>query len=167
MANEVHIKTGTPIAVTIAAAMTNIATTTTAGGAQATKVDLGASRAQRMLVRLQTMFGAAPTAGTPLLVYVGFSSVSTATVGNPANLSGSVGAWTGYNNDVAFAKNQLQFVGQLAGCSTTSSQVQDVGVFTPLDRYACVVVVNGGTFTLSTTSTNHVLSIIPLMDEVQ
>jgi hypothetical protein len=167
MANEVWLKTGTPITVTIAAAMTGIATSTTSGGVQSTKVDLTTGRAQRMLVRLQATWGASPAAGTPLEVYVGFSSLSTAASGNPANLSGTAGAYSGYNNDLSTTKAQLQFVGILAGAATTSTQIADVGIFTPLDRYATLVVVNGGTWTLNTTSTNHAMTIIPLMDEVQ
>lgn len=169
MASEVLVKSGTPIAVTMTS-LQGLVTSTTSGGAQSIKVDLGATRAQQMLVRLQTAFTTAPTAGGAVEVYVGFSSQSTAASGNVAALSGADTAYTGYGNDVSQAKRQLTFVGVLSASVTTSTtvpQICDVGTFTPMDRYGQIVVVNTATQPLSTSTTLHAVTIYPLIDEVQ
>jgi len=170
MANEVLVKSGTPISVTCTLA--GLTTSTTQGARQSEKIDFGATRAQSMLVRLQTAFTTAPTAGGVIEVYVGFSSQSTAASGNVAGLTGADTAYTGYGNDVDVAKAQLQFVGVMSvsvSTSTTVAQVCDVGVFTPLDRYGQIVVCPRTSQPLST-STNapgHAITIFPVVDEVQ
>jgi len=169
MANEIHIETGTPVAVTMTS-LNGLITSATSGGAQSIKTDLTASRAETMLLRAQIAFTTAPAAGGFVSFYVGFSSISTAASGNPANLSGADAAWTGYANDIATAASHLQFVGIIAVSVTTSTtvlQVKDVGVFTPLDRYCMVVAVNSTSQPISTTTTVNVVTIIPLMDEIQ
>ena len=170
MANEIHLETGTPIAVTMTS-LNGLITSTTSGGAQSAKTDLTASRAETMLLRAAIAYTTAITAGGYVAFYVGFSSISTAASGNPANLSGADAAYTGYlTNDLAVSVSQLQFVGILAGSllvSTTVPQVKDVGVFTPLDRYVMVVAVNAASQPLTTLTTLQSVQIIPLMDEVQ
>lgn len=169
MANEIHLETGTPVAVTMTS-LNGLITSATSGGAQSAKTDLTASRAETMLLRAQIAFTTAPTAGGYVSFYVGFSSISTAASGNPANLSGADAAWTGYANDIETAASHLQFVGIIAVSVTTSTtvfQVKDVGVFTPLDRYVMVVAINSTSQPLSTTTTDKAVSIIPLVDEIQ
>lgn len=170
MANEILVKSGTPIAVTCTLA--GLTSSTTNGAVQSLKMDFGATRAQQMLVRLQTCFTVAPTAGGAIEVYVGFSSSSTAASGNVANLVGTDTAYAGYANDVATAKRQLQLVGVMGvsvTTSTTVAQIADVGVFTPGDRYGQIVVVNTCSQALSTVTNapGHALTIYPLVDEVQ
>jgi hypothetical protein len=173
MANEVLVKSGTPIVVTFTS-LASCVTTTTNGAAQSAKMDLGATRAQQMVVRLQTQFTAAPTAGGTLEVYVGFSSQSTATSGNVAGLTGSDALYTGQSNNAGDAKRQLTFVGVMvvaAVSSTTTSasvvQVADVGSFVPTDRYCQVVVVDNTSQNMATYSAWHVCTIYPVVDEVQ
>ena len=103
-ASEILVKSGTPIPVTMTS-LAGLVTSTTSGGAQSLKTDLGATRAQQMLVRLQTAFTTAAVAGGAVEVYVGFSSQSTAASGNVVALSGADAAWTGYGNDVSFANS--------------------------------------------------------------
>jgi len=164
MANEVLVKSGTPISVTMTS-LNSLASVTT-GGAQSIKSDLGATRAERMLLRLQLVFGTAPTAGGTLDVFVGFSTTSSATVGNPANLSGSDAAYSGYTNDAQHAKQHLCFVGVFYACATTVAQVADIGVFTPLDRYGMVVVVPSGV-NQALSNAGHAVTLFPLVQEVQ
>ena len=57
MANEVLVKSGTPIAVTCTIA--GLITSATSGARQSAKIDLGATRAQTMLVRLYNFSGQA------------------------------------------------------------------------------------------------------------
>ena len=169
MANEIHLETGTPVAVTMTS-LNGLITSATSGGAQSAKTDVGASRAETMLLRAQIAFSTAPTTGGYVSFYVGFSSISTAASANPANLSGADAAWTGYANDIAIAATHLQFVGIIAvsvSTSTTVLQLKDVGVFTPLDRYCMVVAINSTSQPISTTTAANVVTIIPLMDELQ
>lgn len=169
MANEILLETRTPVAVTMTS-LNGLITSATSGGAQSVKTDLTASRAETMLLRAQIAFTTAPTAGGFVSFYVGFSSITTAASGNPANLSGADAAWTGYVNDIATAATHLQFVGIISVSVTTSTtvpQVKDVGVFTPLDRYCMVVAINSTSQPLSTSTTLNVVTVIPLVDEIQ
>ena len=170
MASEVLVKSGTPISVTCTIA--GLITSSTSGGRQSAKVDLGATRAQTMLVRLQTSFTTAPTASGAIEVYVAFSSISTAANGNAVNLTGADTAYVGYNNDLNVAKAQLQFVGIMSvsvTTSTTVAQICDVGTFTPMDRYCQIIVVNTCSQPLNaaTNQPGHAITIYPLADEIQ
>jgi hypothetical protein len=168
MANEILVKSGSPITVTITLA--GLTTSTTNGARQSAKIDFGATRAQTMLLRLQTAFTTAPTAGGAVEIYVAFSSSSTAASDNPVNLTGADAAYAGYGNDVDQAKRQLVFVGVLSVSVTTSTtvpQVSDVGTFTPMDRYGQVIVCPRTSQPLSTNTTIHAVTIYPLVDEVQ
>jgi hypothetical protein len=166
MPSEILVKSGTPVVVTMTS-LGGLVTSTTSGGAQSAKMDLGATRAQSMLVRLQAAWTTSPTAGGALEVYVGFSSQSTAASGNAANLSGTDVAYTGYANDVSQAKRQLTFVGVLSAAATTSTQIVDVGSFIPQNRYCQVITVNTTSQPLATTAAYHACTIYPLSDESQ
>lgn len=169
MVSAIQLETQAPVAVTMTS-LNGLITSATSGGAQSAKADLTASRAETMLLRAQIAFTTAPTAGGLVSFYVGFSSISTAASGNPANLSGADAVYTGYANDIATAATHLQFVGVIAVSVTTSTtvpQIKDVGVFTPLDRYVMVVCINGTSQPLSTVTTLNSVSIIPLLDESQ
>ena len=166
MPSQILVKSGTPV-VSTCTTLGGLATSTTVGGAQSIKTDLGATRAQQMLVRLTTAWSTAPVAGEAVEVYVGFSSQSTATSGNSVNLIGTDAAYVGYANDLSQAKRQLTFVGVLSAAATTSTQIVDVGSFTPMDRYCQVVVVNTSSQPLAATTTYHGITIYPLIDEAQ
>jgi hypothetical protein len=167
--SAIQLETQAPVSVTMTS-LNGLITSATSGGAQCAKADLTASRAETMLLRAQIAFTTAPAAGGYVSFYVGFSSISTAASGNPANLSGADAAYTGYANDIATAATHLQFVGTIAVSVTTSTtvfQVKDVGVFTPLDRYVMVVAINGTSQPLTATTSVNVVTIIPLLDESQ
>ena len=171
MANEILVKSDDIIPVTFTSLSSSSSNTTT-GAVQSLKTDLGATRAQQMVVRLQVQFAAAPTTGTALEVYAGFSSQSTATSGNVAALTGADAAWTGISNNCNEAKRLLQFVGQLTVCALSSTsvgvnaQICDVGSFIPIDRYVQLVVVNMTNQALAGTATWHACNIYPVVDEV-
>jgi hypothetical protein len=123
-----------------------------------------------MLLRASIGFTVAPTAGGLVEFWAGFSSLSTAASGNPANLSGADAAYTGYINDCDQAKNQLWFVGAISvsiNTQTPAAQTSDVGVFVPLDRYMMVVACNRASQVLTTITTTQAVTVIPLMDEAQ
>jgi hypothetical protein len=170
-ASQILLETGTPVAVTMTSLNTLVGlTTSTTTGAQSAKTDLTASRAETMLLRAQLAFTTAPTTGGYVSFYVGFSSISTAASGNPANLSGADATYTGYATDAAVAVSQLQFVGIMSVSVTTSTtvpQVADIGVFTPLDQYVMVVALNNTSQPLTTLTTDKSIKIIPLFDEAQ
>lgn len=169
MTTDILLQSGTPIVVTMTS-LQGLITSATSGGAQSAKTDLGATRGELMLLRLQTAYTTAPTASGVLEVYVAFSSVSTAATANAVNLTGADTVYTGYANDLSVAKAQLQFVGIMSVSVTTSTtvpQVCDVGVFTPFDRYCQVVVVNTTSQPLSTSTTLHAVTIFPVNAEIQ
>lgn len=169
MPSQILLENLTAHQVTIAAAMSSLVTTTTNNGAQSDKIDLTASRAQQMLLRVQTAWAVNPAAGAPLECYVAFSSASTAGSSNVAGLVGAVGNYAGYANNAADAKRQLTFVGVLSACATTANQTCDVGTFTPTDQWCQVVLINGATQALAATNvtTVHQVQIFPLVDEAQ
>jgi hypothetical protein len=119
-----------------------------------------------MAVRLQTAFSANPVAGAVLEVYWAGSPASTAASSNPAGASGADGAYTGVVT-TATAKPNLQFIGCLVAEATTASQTADVGVFVPDFQYGMPIVVNLTAQSLTTTTTAHVLTVYPVIDQIQ
>jgi len=169
---DVKIYTGTPIVWDAAGtnyAFTLASLTTTATAAwQGVKGDLTTPRGARMLVRLQTQFvtNGTPAAGEVVEVYWAGSPSSTAGTDNPGGATGTNAAYTGVGTG-AQSKRQLQFVGALVLDASTGSQVADVGVFTPIHRYGMPVVCNLSTRQLATTTTAHVLTVYPIVDQIQ
>ena len=88
---------------------------------------------------------AAPTAGTTVDFYVGFSRSATAAQDNPANLVGADGAYVGYGAaaaDATEAVKQLQFIGSLVAAADDDIFVQNVGIIRVPLRYGMLVVMN-------------------------
>lgn len=168
MASQILLRNSTATAVTFTS-LASLATASTNGGAQSLKTDLGETRAQQMLVRLQAAFLAAPTAGGAVEVYVGFSSASVTNSSNAVGLSGVDSAYTGYLTNQLFQdKRQLTFVGVLSAANVSYAgalQVCDVGTFTPMQQYCQIVVVNTASQPLYTSS--NTVTIIPIVDEAQ
>lgn len=115
-----------------------------AAARQSAKVDLGANRAPGFFVRAAIEFAATPSDGE----YVEFrwapSSSATAAVGNPGAVSGSDGAYTGYNSNLGTSKDQLLYIGRMivTANATTTVQIAEVGYFRPPTRYGSLVIIN-------------------------
>lgn len=167
---DVKVYSGTPIVWNAAGTnhlLTLASLTTTATAAwQGAKGDLGTPRGARMLVRLTVKYAANPTAGQNVLVYWAGSPSSTATADNPGNTSGSDAVYAGWTTAAA-AKGKLQFIGTLILEATTSAQTKDIGVFIPYHRYGQPVVYSESSTALTTTTTDHTLTVYPLIDQIQ
>jgi hypothetical protein len=113
---------------------------------QSAKFDFGATRARNWYCRAAFEPTSAPTAGTAVEVFIGFSDNSSATVGNPGNLSGSDAAYTGYGaaaTDANECIGQLMYLGNVVVSADADIMVGEVGAFTPQMRYGIIVVRNG------------------------
>jgi hypothetical protein len=142
-------------------------TTTSTGAWQGAKGDLGTPRGARMAVRVTTAWAATTSiAGQALEVYWAGSPTSTAANDNPAGTSGSDANYTGVVS-AATAKPNLQFVGLVIAEATTASQTVDVGTFVPDHQYGMPVIVNLTSQSLTTTTTAHVVTVYPVIDQIQ
>lgn len=164
MPNEILIKSGTPIVWKnsggdYALSFGGIAA---ADGQQGAKADLGATRANRYLIRLTVDPNVPPTAGLSVDVYWAGSPNATEASENPGGVTGSDAAYT----DTDLLK-QLEFIGSLILDNTTSDQTQDVGILTPKHRYGSPVVYSNSDQAMNATEGNQQLVAYPVVDEIQ
>jgi len=137
---------------------------------QSAKFDFGANWARAYVVRAGVELAATPTAGAVIELYMGYSQSVTAGNGNPANLSGSDAAYTGYSSNLADSVEQLHFIGQLVTTVQATGTVQYITMqnnFMPRGRYGILVVKNecGAAFHSDAVETHIVFD--PIVDEVQ
>lgn len=171
MANEILIKTGTPLvwkaaggdyAITLASIAVNAAR-------QGVKGDLGATRAARWSVQLFTNLDVAPTPGDVIELWWSSSSSAVAGTENTGAASGVDAAYTGSAaGSVDETKHQMDYIGGLiltpdADAVTQSQQF----VFFPLLRYGMPVLVNKADQILEGDDDVHRVVLTPIIDEVQ
>lgn len=122
----------------------SMASVANAAARQSAKGDLGATRPLLYNVRMAVELAATPTAGNTIDLYWAPSQSSTAGTGNPGNVSGSDGAYSGYSSNLTATLPQLLFIGSFVctAQATTTIQVGRVGTFMPTERYGSLVVVN-------------------------
>lgn len=136
---------------------------------QAAKFDLGENWAKAYRIRCAFEFAATPTAGEKVELYFGESVSGTAGAGNPANLSGTDAAYTGYSSNLADSVGQLNMAGLFicTAQATTTVQVGPAGIWYPTNRYGLLVVKNeaGAAYHSDDVETHIVLD--PIVDEVQ
>lgn len=148
-------------------ALTLASLTTTATAAwQGAKGDLTEPRGTLMCIRLTAVFTTNPVAGEYVSVYWAGSPASTAASSNPAGATGADASYVGFST-AALAKPNLQFVGNLVLEATTSPQTRDVGCFVPIHRYGMPVVFNFSTKAFTTVTTDHVLTVYPVLEQIQ
>jgi len=111
---------------------------------QSTKVDLGSLWAEDYEVFAAFEFAATPTAAEVVELYWAPSSSATAGTANPANVTGSDAAYSGYSSNLADSVRQLQWIGNFITTvqATGTVQVARVGVFSPTQRYGSLIVKN-------------------------
>jgi len=120
--------------------------------------DFGATFAQRVRVSLEVDFNVAPTAGEVVEVYWASSHDGTDYDGE------CTGSDAAYNlEDDA---KRLHFVGVLVASNDTDPQRASWVFFLPA-RYGLPVVMNQSGQALTSTGTDQVLTVTPLVDEVQ
>lgn len=147
--------------------MTSVAN---AAGRQSTKLDLGATRAPRYSVDGAFELSATPTSGGTIDLYWAPSPASGTAVGNPGNISGSDAAAPGGGiGTLSELILQCQYIGSFVTSddATTAVQSGHIGVFSPADRYGCLIVVNnsGAAFHSDAAETHIVFN--PIIDQVQ
>lgn len=170
MANEILIKQGTEI--TWQASGGDYAITLTGldpnSARQGAKADLGAQRPRRYALQISSEFDIDPTPGDPIEVWWAASHSNVAGTGNPGDTSGLDGAYQSTIAAINEHTRHLQFVGALIATSNASSTLQNsLFVFEPPTRYGMPVVVNKCDEDLSGTASDHVIRLLPIVDEVQ
>lgn len=150
-------------------AQISLATVADGAARQSAKVDLGENRALSYAVRAAFELAATPTAGEVIELYWAPSQHATAANGNPGAVSGSDAAYAGYSANMAASVKQLELIGVFVCTAQTTATVQvaECGVFSPTERYGCLVVRNesGAAFHSDDVESHVVFD--PLVPEVQ
>lgn len=136
---------------------------------QSAKIDLGALRAARYVVRADVELAATPTAGNVIELWWNPSSSGTAGTDNRANASGTDAAYSGYSSNLDASLPQLQPIGVLVCTAQATSTVQKGVVsedFRPLHRYGSLIVVNRSGAAFHSSASNVVFTLTPIEDEV-
>ena|SRR3990167_9687510 len=111
---------------------------------QTAKFDFGTLRSP-MWAKAALEFAATPTAGNVVELWIGYSDSGTAANGNPANLTGSSAAYSGYSSNLDASIKQLDFIGEFVCTAQATATVQVAkasGLFIPKSRYGILVVYN-------------------------
>ena len=177
MANEVLIKTGTPVVFAASAEFGNVPYDDTvefdigglanAGAWQSAKTDLGATRAANYAVRLGVEFDVDLAAIGSIEVYWSSSPSGTAATGNTGGASGANEAYT---VSTTVALEHLQPLGVMylkSGLLDDTCYQAQIGIFTPAERYGSIVLVNKSGQALEATADTMYIALIPIVDEVQ
>ena len=159
MANEVLAKQKTPDTMTIT--LTSLAD----GAARMSdSLDFGASMPQRYSLRLECEIDVAPIAGVAVEVYLAWSDDGSKW---PGGVTGSDAAYKAAEEDEWVV--QLDYLGSLI-CTNDgdgTDQIAIVGSFIPIMRYVTVVVKNEAGQAFSETAGDHIVTLIPMTDEIQ
>lgn len=160
--------TWAPSGGTYALSLSSCTTSTTSTAWQGAKGDLGSPRGAMYAARFKTKFQGNPVAGGVVEIWWAASPASTAASSNPGGASGADAAYAGIaGGTIAASRVQCTFVGVLKCEATTAAQEQDVGVLFPLHEYGSPVIVNYANATFTTVTTDHVLTLTPIIDQAQ
>lgn len=132
------------------------------------KVDLGENRTDEYHVRAAFELAATPVTGDIIELYWAPSPSSTAGNGNPAGVSGSDGAFTGYGT-LSEALPQLMLIGMFV-CSSDATgtvQVGEIGRFSPPERYGTLIIVNESGAAFHTDDVESHVVFDPIIPEIQ
>ena len=183
MANEILYKVGTSIIVADTTDYSPTAARTlgtrtdqidltgvvAAAARQSAKLDFTATRAMLYDVRLNIEF--ATDAAGSVDLYMSPSHSGTANIGNVAHCTGSDAAYAAIaGHTLTELLAQLHFIGA-AACSVqnTADGIQSIhiGVFSPTDRYGCLVVHNNTADTFHSDAAEMAVGFFPIIAEVQ
>jgi len=160
MANEILQKQGTDVTWTSAGGTETLTLTSLADGAgrMGEKHDFGATFAARVRVSLEVDFNVAPTAGETMDVYWSSSHDDT-------NYDGEcTGADAAYDSEADMKR--LYYVGSLVASNDTDPQRASWVFFLPA-RYGLPVVNNQSGQALTNVGTDQIVTVTPLIDEIQ
>jgi len=160
MANEILQKQDTDIVWTSAGGDEVFTLTSLADGdgRMGDEHDFGATFAQRVRISLEVDFNVAPTAGLTVLVYWSSSHDGTDYDGE------CTGSDAAYNSEDD--QKRLHFIGALVASNDTDPQRASWVFFLPA-RYGLPVVSNQSGQALTATGTDQILTVTPLIDEIQ
>lgn len=132
-------------------------------GRQSVKLDLGSARKERYRVKACFEIAATPTAGNTVDLYWAPSTSATAGTDNPANVTGTDAAYSGYSSNLTASIRQLLFIGSFVCTAQATSTVQKgwVGTFAPPLRYGSLVVVNNSGAAFHSSDTNIEVVLVP------
>lgn len=136
---------------------------------QAVKLDLGATRAERYLVKATFELAATPTSGNTIDLYWAPSTSATAGTDNPGNVTGADAAYAGYSANLDASLKQLVFIGSFICTVQVTATVQAgiVGSLVPTTRYGSLVVYNRSGAALHSTETNQAITLLPIEGVVE
>ena len=160
MANEILQKQGTEIVWTSSGGDEVITLTSLANGdgRMAEEHDFGATHAARVRIALELDFNASPTAGETFDLYWSSSHDGTDYDGE------CTGSDAAYNDEDDMKR--LHWVGSLVCTNDTDPQRQSWVFYLPA-RYGLPVVSNQSGQALTATGTDQIITVTPLIDEVQ
>lgn len=160
MANEILQKQGTDIVWTSAGGDETLTLTSLASGdgRAGDEHDFGATHAARARISLEVDFNAAPTAGLRMDVYWSSSHDGTDYDGE---CTGSDAAFNSEDD-----MKRLHFVGSLMASNDTDPQRASWVFYLPA-RYGLPVISNQSGQALTATGTDQIVTVTPLIDEVQ
>ena len=179
MANEILIKSGTPVVWADSVDYAGDGGTRThqidltdlanAAARQGAKADLGVTRAKRYGVTLCVEMAVAPAAGAVIGRYWAASPHATPATMNPGGCSGADAAYTGTTGgSLDESLPQLQFIGNLVLTPDADPNLH-IQVFTlfPLHRYGMPVIDNNSGQAMHSDAIECFVALTPLIDEVQ
>lgn len=184
MANEVRVKTGTIIVLAdltdwSPAAANNLGTrtaqidlTSLAAGAarQSDKFDFGALRVSAYNLAAAIEFATDPIAGDVIEFRLAYSPTVTPANANPGGVSGSDSAYTGYSANFEASLEQTTLIGTIVVTADYTPTIQkdlNIGVFSPPERYATLIVVNRTEDVLMSDAVEMSVLITPNIFEIQ
>ncbi|MCK5605548.1 hypothetical protein KAR91_26885 [Candidatus Pacearchaeota archaeon] len=171
MANEILVKSGTPIiwkasggdyAITLASIAIDAAR-------QGAKGDLGATRAARFAITVEINMNVVITTDNIIEFYWSSSPSGTAATQNDGAASGTDAAYTGSTGgSVDETKVQLIWIGNLVLTDDADGVIQQMTfVFSPPHRYGMPILVNKADQALEGDDDSHSITLTPIIDEVQ
>ena len=149
---------GTPTDVQMDCTSLSAGTPPTSGAGRASaKIDFGSDRPPLFALSACTEHGTAPSDGSAIEFFMGFSPNATAGTGNPAGLTGADEAftWTRGKQGQLMALNALQL-------ENTEVNIGYIGVFRPLYRYGMLVMVNTSGATLHNVMDEFHITLTPV-----
>lgn len=141
---------------------------------QSDKLDFGADRAEIWVLHSSIEFAAAPTTGSGVAYFIGYSLCPTAGTGNSGGTSGVDSAYTGTEDDnLSNSLKQLERLGSVFATSdaagSSADAIQFVGArgFTTVARYGNLVVVNNTGVAFNSDDIEMGVSLAPLLTQIQ
>jgi hypothetical protein len=159
MANEILQKQDTSIVwSTGTSQLINLGSLANGDGRAGAEYDFGATFASRVRIQADLDFNAAPTAGNTVDIYWSSSINGTDYDGE---CTGSDAAYDSEDD-----MKRLHYVGSLVASNDTNPHIQSWVFYLPA-RYGLPVVSNQSGQALTSTGTDQIVTVTPLIDEVQ